>query len=410
MKNLIIHRGTQEIGGSAVEIKNKNTRLLFDFGIPLEFMKKDDYSLEDYKLDIKGLYKDDEPEFDAVFLTHAHPDHYGLIELINPQIPIYVSKITYDILTKITPLLPKQSERIFNLKIIDEDVVFEDIIVKSHSVNHSVAGACAYEILVDNKTIVYTGDIRFHGRTSTRSCALVDKIKSPDYLIMEGTTIGRKEQTVMTEFDLESKFIEIFNGDKLPIVQFSPQNLDRFVTVYKACLKSKKTLVIDPYTCYVLDVYSQISKHIPQFSWNNIQVYFANTPVSVKLAETKKLYRYKSKKIDINTIVKNPEKYVIKANGVINSKIFEKINKDKVIMIFSMWRGYLYKSAEFDDYEDIIVPLHTSGHAYVSDLQKLVERMNPQNVIPIHTEYKEQFAKLFTANIIELDDGQNLSF
>lgn len=32
---LIIHRGTQEIGGSCVELKTTNSRILFDFGMPL---------------------------------------------------------------------------------------------------------------------------------------------------------------------------------------------------------------------------------------------------------------------------------------------------------------------------------------------------------------------------------------
>ena len=72
MSKLIIHRGTNEIGGSAVEMNGTKTRLLFDFGIPLESMEKEDYELSDYKLPIKGLYKDEKPKFDAVFLTHAH--------------------------------------------------------------------------------------------------------------------------------------------------------------------------------------------------------------------------------------------------------------------------------------------------------------------------------------------------
>ena len=78
MSKLIIHRGTQEIGGSAVEINNGETRLLFDFGVPLDSMVKDEWQPEDYKLPISGLYKDETPKFNAVFLTHAHPDHYGL--------------------------------------------------------------------------------------------------------------------------------------------------------------------------------------------------------------------------------------------------------------------------------------------------------------------------------------------
>ena len=32
--------------------------------------------------------------------------------------------------------------------------------------------------------------------------------------------------------DLEKEFVKIFKSDKLPLVQFSPQNIDRFVTVF----------------------------------------------------------------------------------------------------------------------------------------------------------------------------------
>ena len=166
MSNLTIHRGTDEIGGSVVEIASNKTRLLFDFGMPLESMEKENYELVDYKLPISGLYKNEAIKFDAVFLTHAHPDHFGLMNLINPKIPIYVSRVTYDILTKIVPLLPNQNLEKLNLKVIDEYVEFDDMKVKAYSVDHSVAGACAYEIKTEDKTVIYTGDIRFHGRAS----------------------------------------------------------------------------------------------------------------------------------------------------------------------------------------------------------------------------------------------------
>jgi len=37
---LIIHRGTKEIGGSCVEIQSGDSRILIDFGVPLVDSKK----------------------------------------------------------------------------------------------------------------------------------------------------------------------------------------------------------------------------------------------------------------------------------------------------------------------------------------------------------------------------------
>ncbi len=408
MANLIIHRGTNEIGGSAIEINNNKTKLLFDFGIPLESMNKENYNVEDYKLPINGLYKNEEPQFQAVFLTHAHADHFGLMQLINKNIPIYVNKITYDILSKIVPLLPKSSTENLNLNIISDEIEIDNIKIKMHNVDHSVAGACAYEIITDNKTIIYTGDLRFHGRANWKSCEFKRKISNPDYLIMEGTTLGRTEQNIVYEKDLEDEFIKIFKNDKLPLVQFSSQNLDRFITVYRACLIAKKTLVIDPYTCFVLDVYSQLSKNIPQYDWNNIRVNFANSKINRKMASTKLLYKYKSKKISVKEIINNPEQYVVKGNGAINEQLLNSIDRDKIIIVYSMWKGYLDKPNQFDNYKDIIIPIHTSGHAYIKDLQSFANDINPKNIIPVHTECKEKYSEYFNSNVINLDDGQKL--
>lgn len=223
---------------------------------------------------------------------------------------------------------------------------------------------------------------------------------------MEGTTLGRSEQHIVKEKDLEEEFVRIFKTDKLPIIQFSPQNIDRFVTVYRACLKTNKTLVIDPYTCCVLGVYASVSKNIPQYDWNNIMVNFARNSINDKLAEMKDLFKYKAKKITVNEILTQPDKYVVKGSWAINRQILSRLEKDKINIIFSMWKGYLDRGGQFAEYKDIIIPLHTSGHAYIEDLQKMVDMMKPKFLIPVHTEYKEKYKELFSADVIELSDGQ----
>ena len=399
--NLTIYRGTNEIGGSCIELEQDNTRILFDFGIPLEAMDVKDFKIEDYKPNIKNNYN-------GVFLSHAHPDHYGLLSLLDSATPIYATADTCNILKNIAPLTTRFNTNEFNLVEINKSLEIGPFLIIPHEIDHSIGGACAFEIKCNGKTIVYTGDIRFHGRCAYKNSVFKRKLEKVDYLIMEGTTISREHQEKVAENDLIPQFVEAFNSSKLPIVAFSPQNIDRFITIYKACRETKKTLVIDPYTCYILELYGIDNKNIPQFDWANIRVYFASNSITSAIAENNKLYKYKAKKISIEEIIKNPKEYVIKGNYTINEKIFEQMNKEDLSIIFSMWKGYLNKPNQFDAYKDIITHIHTSGHATVNDLQKFVDDIKPKTIIPIHTECKNRYQELFNAEIIALEDNTTL--
>ena len=79
-----IHRGTQEIGGSCVEVWTVSTRIVLDMGMPLvnpdktPFDSKAIENMSANKLikkgvlsDIKGLY--DSSGNTSLILSHAHP-------------------------------------------------------------------------------------------------------------------------------------------------------------------------------------------------------------------------------------------------------------------------------------------------------------------------------------------------
>ena len=66
------------------------------------------------------------------------------------------------------------------------------------------------------------------------------------------------------------------------------------------------------------------------------------------------------------------------------------------LLIYSFWSGY----KETEDMKNFlseceklglkIVTLHTSGHADYNAIKQLVERVNPGEIIPIHTEAPEK--------------------
>jgi ribonuclease J len=86
-----------------------------------------------------------------------------------------------------------------------------------------------------------------------------------------------------------------------------------------------------------------------------------------------------------------------------------------VNVIYSQWLGYLdgthagyfgsNETAAFrSDPAVNFVYAHTSGHATVEDLQKLVEALTPKMLVPVHTESPEDFEKMFS-NVKRATDG-----
>ena len=410
---LIIHRGTKEIGGSCLEIAQNNTHILFDFGLPLSSMKEEKEKVE-YRLNIPGIYKDSKQKntkFKAIFITHSHPDHYGLLSEISSKIPIYLSETTYNIITKIAPLIKENNIKNLNFKIIKsgQEVFIDKIKIQALAVDHSAPDALAYKIEVKNKILVYTGDLRAYGYAFYKTKNFVKQTQNADYLILEGTTFGKTQKIPLLEKDLTKLLEKEFSKDILNLVYFSSQNLDRFISVYKAARKTKKTLVIDPYTCATLEYFKNLSKTIPQYFWQNIRVYFANNKQTEKLAA--KIFVYKKQKITLKEILKNPKNFVIKTNYDIVNKIIK--NTKNINLIHSAWQGYLNNENILvkisKKYNLPVKQIHTSGHADIETLQKLVQKINPKQVIPIHTESANKYKVFLNAKIKILKDGQNLS-
>ena len=49
---------------------------------------------------------------------------------------------------------------------------------------------------------------------------------------------------------------------------------------------------------------------------------------------------------------------------------------------------------------------HTSGHADTGTLMKLVDAINPKNIVPIHTFHPKEYQKIFTKPVTILKDGE----
>ena len=422
---LTIHRGTREIGGSCIELATENTRILIDIGLPLVDEEGQSIKLGNYldlskaeliekKLakDIPGLYNEDidiKPP-DAILISHSHPDHYGLLPFVKPQIPLYLSKGCLELI-KATYCFKGINYDFDSAEIIENMKYFSigDFKITPFLVDHSGFDAYAFLIDAEGKRIFYSGDFRGHGKKSSLFDRFIEKPPEDiDYLIMEGTGIEGKNGCYDKEEQLRDKLVTIFKEMKgLIFFACSSQNIDRISALYSACSRSERILVLDPYTVYLLDVLREIAPMIPQFDVKDIRVFFTSDSNTRILADNKILYKYKDSKITYNEIEEKKDSLVVKPSYGIRKAFARNGYIDGSTLIYSMWSGYLENEKPFwDEYGISPMHIHTSGHANIKHLTEFATVLNPTTIIPIHTLSPEKYPEHFGNKVWMLSDGK----
>ncbi len=436
------------------------------------------------------LYRQLEP-VDGVLLSHAHLDHSGHIAFLHQDIPIFSTAVTAFIAKSMqdcgkadfdqqvcyfTPTRREcppgwgqvaclsgesQVQRQFGIgdrkpeelnpdakrfwkwgfwKKTPRQKEFISRPLKAHTVcrfklrcfpiDHSIPGACAWGIETSAGWVIYSGDLRRHGKRGhlTQSFLKVTSSLHPRALILEGTNVNRG--TNVAEREVYHNGLRVIAGSrKLVIADFSPRDVDRLLTFLQIAQDTGRKLAVLPKDAYLLKTMRLLEPEIPDLNQEPNLVIYQETIAS-----------------------KYPHLWIRNLCHEYASKIVlaEDINsaQDQFILCFSFFdlnelpslhpkagSLYVYSSSEPHDEEQAIdfqrlgnwlkhfrlkgfgmpvkrgnswrIPrgeegLHASGHASGPDLLEIAREIKPEILLPVHSLEPDFYAKNLSQNKIEV--------
>jgi ribonuclease J len=416
---IIVHRGTRQIGGSCVEIESGGVRILIDLGTPLDSKDPGDPGVRPDVIGVFAGFPDEKP-VDAIIISHAHQDHYGLVNQVRSDVPVYLSPATQKLI-ELTGMYAEKFRPLANTVHFDWRSPFEigPFRIIPHLVDHSAFDAFAFEIAAGGKRVFYSGDFRDHGRLGKTLDIIRDKCPpGVDALIMEGTMLGRADEEVKTEDELSLDAAVICRDcHKAVFVYQSGQNVTRAVTFHKAAMAAQREFVPDIYMAHVLSELGAMkggdwlpypgNPRLPGIrAWR--PQYLRNKLFKKGHGDT--VHRFTPWHMTKTEMRGCMSRILVQIRPGMQSDLRAIGGLEGSVLIYSQWAGYMEEKPTKDFLCAIramgidVVQLHTSGHATVNALQRLVDILQPKTLIPIHTEHAEQFGR-FGVPLENLSDG-----
>ncbi len=432
---LTFYGGINEIGGNKILIEDRGTRIFLDFGMsftseaeyfsgylaPRGVNGAGDYFEFDLLPRIRGLYARDmiehtnipyeEPRIDAVFLTHPHIDHVGHLPFIDENIEVHSGECTKRIMHAM-----EESTRFclgdhkFCTFRTGDKIKIDSLLIEPIHVDHSIPGAYGFIVHTSAGTIVYSGDYRLHGPMAEMTNEFAQKAADshPALMISEGTRISPKETEVIhSEQSVKSESNNVVvSASKLVVVAFYSRDIDRFKTFYEIARNNDRKLVIPLKLAHLLcQLKEDRVLKIPDVMKDDSILFYKKRKKSGEFAASdySKWERpFLEKAVTHEYIRQNESKLIF---------TLDLVNFTELIDVKPSAGGeFIHSMSEPFSEEDINQnvkdkwlehfglkhhQIHASGHCHSKDLTRIIKRIQPKKLIPVHTEHPRLFKSLF---------------
>jgi len=429
----------------------------------------------------------------GVFISHAHLDHCGLVGLIREDCPIYASAVGAAIMKAMqdsgkmdfygelaycnpratkpddaravesqshlpyrgrplrsvlggtpeafrqfwqTPPNPKAlstpSSRVKKLEAPCPEPApehIEGLRFRAFPVDHSIPGAVAYLFHTGEGPVVYTGDLRLHGRhgDQTRRFAETVAKEKPYLLIVEGTRLGRETSENITEEHVRQNALKIVKNSsgKLVIADFGPRHIERLETFLAIAKETQRQLLVFTKDAYLLEAITCADPTLNLLGHPNVGI-FDELRLSPRGWEEAFRERYKNLLVRAEDVRADPGRYILAFSfydmndlldihpygGVYIYSSSEAYGEDLRVDLWRLWNwlkfykmsvhGFCWKGADERGTPQFSGGLHASGHISETDLLWLIKEIRPRYLLPVHTEHREWFVRALSGEPIKV--------
>lgn len=417
--------GVREIGGNKILIEDGPDRILFDFGPSfsprfeeyyVDYLRPRSTSPAKDLLEfglvprVEGLYAREAladadlaylpPTVHGIFVSHAHADHAGYLDLVDPEIPVYVGAGTREMMSAIETSTAMRygphDYRIFRDRI---PIRIGRLEVVPFPVDHSIPFAYGFVIRTSEGSIVYTGDFRHHGPRAhdTHEFFRAAAEERPRALLIEGTRAGPDARRNFSEDGVRAEVDRLLaRRASLALACTYPRDIDRLVTLYRAARASDRSLLVSPRTAHLLATIA------PRFASEEFPVPGTSEGPRVYARKKKRYFNWEKPfldhAIDSEDVRKDGGRYLLALDLLHFPELIDLRPPHGVPFIHSMSEPFTE-----DDVDDRVMhnwldhfglsfhQLHASGHASGPELFDIVRSVGAETVYPIHTEHPEAF-------------------
>jgi ribonuclease J len=273
-------------------------------------------------------------------------------------------------------------------------------------VDHSIPGAIGLAIETEAGWVGYSGDIRLHGMRGKLTEQFARELAElePVALLCEGTHYQVVDPP--SEADVVSNALQLTKQaeDRLVVADFSPRNVERLVSFLRVAQRTGRMLAIQPKMVYLL---SAISLADPAFFPDPLRVpqlaLYDDPKSAPRLWEKSIRESWADRTVDASQVSQNPGAYILAFNLWDANDLLDLDGVAGGAYLYSGSRAYddeqLADLQRLRNWADVIgltvhgdpddpdtLPLHSPGHATGPDLVRFVRTVNPNILIPIHTE------------------------